>query len=70
MGSSINSARLAQLLDKLVAVQIDLDPICRSSGQDAERDEIANACKVLDSAIADFRGTIARVDGLDLPSGR
>jgi hypothetical protein len=40
------SAGSHQVLDKLVAVQIDLDPLCRSSGQDAENDEIANACKV------------------------
>ena len=62
---SINSERLAEVLDKLVAVQLDLDPISRSSGQGAESDKIANACKVLHSPIADFREIIRQVDGLD-----
>jgi hypothetical protein len=67
---SINSGRLAEVLDKLVAVQLDLDPISRSSGQGAESDKIANACKVLHSAIADFREIIRQVDGLDLSGVR
>ena len=66
----INSARLAEVLDKLVAVQLDLDPIVRSGGQGAESDKIANASKVLHSAIADFREIIRQVDGLDLSGVR
>ena len=67
---SINSGRLAEVLDKLVAVQLDLDPISRSGGQGAESDKITNACKVLHSAIADFREIISQVDGLDLSGVR
>jgi hypothetical protein len=67
---SINSGRLAEVLDKLVAIQLDLDPIARSGGQSPESDKIANACKVPHSAIADFREIIRQVDGLDFSSVR
>ena len=67
---SITSPRLEALLDKLVAVQLDLDPISRSGGRGAESDKIANASKVLHSAIGDFREIIREVDGLDLSGVR
>ena len=67
---SINLGRLAEVLDKLVAIQLDLDPISRSSGPGAESDKIANAWEVLHSAIADFREIIRQVDGLDLSGVR
>jgi hypothetical protein len=65
--SSVNSARLASLLDKLVAVHLDLEPLC---GTHAERPQvaeapqaIAEACDVLKSAIADLRSIICQFDG-------
>jgi hypothetical protein len=67
-----NSARLEALLDKLVAVQMDLEPTCRVSGEGAPAgaasNAIAEACKVLHSAMADLRNIIQQVDGsTDLP---
>ena len=69
---SVKSARFEALLDKLVAVQIDLEPVC---GAGTERTQlvaslaaIADACSVLRSAIADVRNIIHQADGLmDLP---
>ena len=69
---SVKSGRLEALLDKLVAVQMDLEPVC---GVGTERAQvvatlasIADACHVLRSAIADVRNIIYQVDGLmDLP---
>ena len=65
--SSIDSARLAALLDKLVAVELDLKPICKV-GEEVPlvivtADAIAAACDVLHSAIADVRSIIHEVDG-------
>ena len=64
---SVNSARFAALLDKLVAVDLDLEPICRV-GLEAlpvvAAAAIADACDVLRSAIADLRNIIHQVDGL------
>ena len=63
---SINSARLAALLDKLVAIDLDLKPICKV-GEEAPlvivtADAIAKACDVLHSAITDVRSIIHEVD--------
>ena len=59
------------LLDKLVAVDLDLSPICREREERplvAAGDAIADACDILRSAIADLRNIIHQVDGLtDLP---
>lgn len=70
---SVSSPSLEALLDKLVAVRMDLEPIC---GGDKERarvvaslDSIANACEVLNSAIADVRNIIGQVDGMNDPPG-
>jgi hypothetical protein len=68
---SINSARLAALLDKLVAVELDLKPICKV-GEEAPlvivaADAIAEACDVLHSAITDVRSIIHEVDGATYP---
>jgi hypothetical protein len=69
---SANSVRLEALLDKLVAVQMDLDPICGAGGERvpvlAARDAIAGACTILHSAIADVRNIIYQVDGLTDPA--
>jgi len=67
---SINSERLAALLDKLVAVALYLEPICRLR-RDGDRlplasahDAIAGACQILRSAIGDLRDFIHHIDGL------
>jgi hypothetical protein len=73
--NSINSVRLAALLDKLVAVDLDLEPICRIRGDGdslsgdslslvSAHDAIAGACDTLRSAIGDLRDIIHKVDGL------
>jgi hypothetical protein len=69
---SVKSGRFEALLDKLVAVQMDLEPVCGDGTQRAQlvssRDAIADACHVLRSAIADVRNIIHQADGLmDLP---
>jgi hypothetical protein len=72
-GGSVKSVRLEALLDKLVAVRMDLEPVCSVSGEGAPpvvvtSDAIAGACTVLHSAIADLRNIIYQVDGsTDLP---
>ena len=65
---SVKSGRFEALLDKLVAVQMDLEPVC---GVDKERaqvvasvEAIADACDVLRSAIADVRGFIYEANSL------
>jgi hypothetical protein len=65
---SVNSARFEALLDKLVAVQMDLEPVC---GIGKHRTQvisplitIAEACDTLRSAIADVRNIIGQADGL------
>ena len=69
---SVNSGRFEALLDKLVAVQMDLEPVCGVSTERAQvvasLESIADACDVLRSAIADVRRIIHQADGLmDLP---
>jgi hypothetical protein len=69
---SVKPGRFEALLDKLVAVQMDLEPVC---GVGRERPQvvatlaaIADACHVLRSAIADVRNIIHQADGLmELP---
>ena len=65
---SVTSVRFEALLDKLVAVQWGLEPVC---GMNTERAQvvaslgaIAGACHVLRSAIADVRNIICEADGL------
>ena len=65
---SLKPERLEALLEKLVAVQMDLEAVC---GVDKERarvvaslGSIADACEVLRSAIADVRGIIYSVNWL------
>ena len=67
---SVNSGRFEALLDKLVAVQMDLEPVCGVGTAQvvASLESIADACSVLRSAIADVRNIIHQADGLlDLP---
>lgn len=69
---SVRSGRFEALLDKLVAVQMDLEPVCGIGKERvqvvASLDAIADACHVLCSAIADVRYIIHQADGLmELP---
>lgn|SRR5450755_3631308 len=66
-GGTVNAARLEALLDKLVAVQLDLEPTCKVHGErspaSAQSNTIAEACKILHSAMADLRNVIQEIDG-------
>jgi hypothetical protein len=69
---SVKSGRFEALLDKLVAVQMDLEPVCGAGTEKAQLvaslATIADACSVLRAAIADVRNIIHQADGLlDLP---
>ena len=63
----ISSEQLRVLLDKLVAVQMDLEPVCGLKGARVPvllaRDVIASACEVLHAAIADLGKIIYQIDG-------
>jgi hypothetical protein len=65
---TVDPTRLGALLDKLVAVRIDLEPLCGTSADRpraaATPKAIAEACEVLYSAIADLRNIIHQIDGL------
>jgi hypothetical protein len=65
---SVKSGRFEALLDKLVAVQMDLEPVCGVGTARAQvvasLAAIADACSVLRSAIADVRNIIHQADGL------
>ena len=67
---SVTSAQLAEILDKLAAVDLDLEPICRIRGDGnglsltSAHDAIAEACDTLRSAMVDLRDIIHRVDGM------
>jgi hypothetical protein len=66
--SSVNSARLAAILDKFVAVQLNLKPLCGTSADtaraEATPEDIAEACEILQSAVADLRNIIYEVEWL------
>ena len=63
----VDRSRLAAMIDKLVAVQMDLKPLCGNPGskfQEAQaQSAIAEACKVLQSAIDDLKQVIFRLEG-------
>ena len=65
---SLKPGRLEALLEKLVAVQMDLEPVCGVGTERAQvvasLESIADACEVLRSAIADVRGIIYSVNWL------
>ena len=65
---SAKSGRFEALLDKLVAVQMDLEPVCGVGKERvqivASLEAIAECCDVLRSAIADVRNIIYEVNGL------
>jgi len=70
---SVKSVRLEALLDKLVAVQWDLERVCGVSTERAQvvasLGAIAGARHVLRSAIADVRNIIHEADGLTAMGG-
>ena len=65
---SAKSGRFEALLDKLVAVQMDLEPVCGVGKERlqivASLEAIAECCDVLRSAIADLRNIIYEANGL------
>jgi hypothetical protein len=67
-GRTIKLGRFEALLDKLVAVQMDLEPVCGVGKERAQvvasLESIAEACEVLRSAIVDVRGIIYQVNSL------
>lgn len=65
---SANSGRFEALIQKLVAIQSELDAVC-GAGQvrnhiGASLESIAEPCDVLRSAIADLRNIIGEFNGL------
>jgi hypothetical protein len=65
---SLDSERLEALLDKLVALRMDLDPVCVTSTALSQvvvpRELITAVCEILHSAVADVRSIIHQNDGL------
>jgi len=63
----VKSARFEALFDKLVAIQMDLEPVCgigkRRTQVISPHIAIAEACDTLRSAIADLRSIIRQADG-------
>jgi hypothetical protein len=64
---SVKSERLENLLDQLVAIQMDVAPACKASGTGSSvlvaRDLLLNIGDILDLAIAEIRTIIQEVDG-------
>ena len=58
------------LIDKIVAVRLDLKPLCNPAGPPFPQEHVAvtitAACDILQSAIDDLRNIIQRLE--DLPS--
>src|ERR1700730_12620351 len=68
IGAPVTSARLGVLLEKLVAVQEELEPISTASRKGlpvaAASGAIADACDALLSTVADARNIIHQIKGL------
>ncbi len=66
--TAVNSTELGAVMDKLVAVRLDLEPICRTSAVgpkiEATAEGIAEACNILHSAIDELRNIMRQLDGL------
>jgi hypothetical protein len=64
---SVDSQRLAALLDKLVAIRLDLEPICGTSNMRAQVVDtpaaIAEVCDILRAAIADLLSVMGALEG-------
>jgi hypothetical protein len=73
-GNAKDHARLRSLIDKLVAVQLDLRPLCRDRGPRVDAHQVqttlATACDVLQLAIEDLRDVIYHLDSLSQISPR
>jgi hypothetical protein len=69
--TSVNAGRLAALLDKLVAVNLDLERLCGTSTArprvSATPQAITEACEILQSAIADLRNIVHQAEGWTAP---
>jgi hypothetical protein len=68
--TAIDRRQITALIDKIVAVQLDLKPLCKPAGSTVQlkappETTIAAACDILQSAIDDLRGVIQRLE--DLP---
>ena len=65
---AVDRHRLTSMIDKLVAVQLDLKPLCdetRTKIQEATaHTTIVEACDVLQSAIDDLKQVIFTLEGL------
>jgi hypothetical protein len=63
----VDRSRLAAMIDKLVAVQMDLKPLCGDAGSKVREAKaqtiIAGACEILQSAIDDLKQVIFRLEG-------
>jgi len=65
---AVDRYRLTSMIDKLVAIQLDLKPLCDDTGsriQEATAHAtIVEACEVLQSAIDDLKQVIFTLEGL------
>jgi hypothetical protein len=63
----VDRGRLTSMIDKLVAVQMDLKPLCADKGnripQATAHTAIVEACEVLQSAIDDLKQVIFSLEG-------
>ena len=66
-------SRLAAMIDNLVAVQMDLKPLCEDKGcnipEGHGRTTIAEACNVLQSTIDDLKQVIFELEGIPAMTG-
>lgn len=66
-------SRLATMIDNLVAVQMDLKPLCADKGDivahGASRTAITEACEVLQSAIDELKQVIFELEGIPSVTG-
>jgi len=65
---AVDRRRLTSMIDKLVAVQLDLKPLCADTGTKIQEATahitIVEACEVLQSAIDDLKQVIFSLEGL------
>ncbi len=65
---AVDRRRLTSMIDKLVAVQLDLKPLCEATGRKIQEGTshitIVEACEVLQSAIDDLKQVIFSLEGL------
>jgi hypothetical protein len=63
----VDRHRLTAMIDKLVAVQMDLKPLCESAGstirEPRDHTTVSEACVVLQSAIDDLKQVIFQLEG-------